>query len=78
MEIPQENWPDTPLVMKATAGLRLLPEAKADAILDEARKLFKGSGFYVNENSVSIMDGSDEGLFSWFTVNFLLGKKFYV
>jgi len=35
--------------------------------------LFKASPFLTNENSVSIMDGSDEGLFSWFTVNFLLG-----
>lgn len=31
------------------------------------------SGFYTNEKSVSIMDGDDEGMFSWFTVNFLLG-----
>lgn len=60
--------------MKATAGLRLLPEKKADAILNEAKKLFRSSGFHVTDNSVSIMDGVDEGLFSWFTVNFLLGK----
>lgn len=60
--------------MKATAGLRLLPEKKADALLDETRKLFANSGFHVTEKSVSIMDGVDEGVFSWFTVNFLLGK----
>lgn len=60
--------------MKATAGLRLLPEKNADAILNEAKKLFTSSGFHVTDNSVSIMDGVDEGLFSWFTVNFLLGK----
>lgn len=73
-QIPQENWAKTPLVMKATAGLRLLPEKKADAILNEAKKLFASSGFHVTDQSVSIMDGVDEGLFSWFTVNFLLDR----
>lgn len=35
------------------------------------------SGFLTNLDSVGIMDGVDEGIFSWFTVNFLLGKNTY-
>ncbi|KAJ9596472.1 hypothetical protein L9F63_012511, partial [Diploptera punctata] len=70
--IPAAELHNTPLAMKATAGLRLLPAQKAEALLDEVRKLFERSPFLTNENSVSIMDGADEGLFSWFTVNFLL------
>lgn len=31
--IPEEAWPATPIALKATAGLRLLPKEKADAIL---------------------------------------------
>lgn len=31
--IPKELWAATPITLKATAGLRLLPAAKADAIL---------------------------------------------
>ena len=31
--IPKEEWSSTPITLKATAGLRLLPKAKADAIL---------------------------------------------
>lgn len=31
--IPQELWAETPVSLKATAGLRLLPKDKADAIL---------------------------------------------
>lgn len=31
--IPQESWATTPIALKATAGLRLLPKEKADAIL---------------------------------------------
>ncbi|XP_021913733.1 ectonucleoside triphosphate diphosphohydrolase 5 isoform X1 [Zootermopsis nevadensis] len=72
--IPPSELKNTPLAMKATAGLRLLAVEKAEGLLEEVRKLFKTSPFLTNENSVSIMDGSDEGLFSWFTVNFLLDR----
>ncbi|XP_011335310.1 ectonucleoside triphosphate diphosphohydrolase 5 isoform X2 [Ooceraea biroi] len=72
--IPQSEWSRTLLTMKATAGLRLLPEHKANGILEECRKLFQTSGFQVSKNSISIMDGTDEGIFSWFTVNFLLER----
>lgn len=72
--IPQSEWPRTLLTMKATAGLRLLPEHKANNILEECRKLFETSGFQTTKNSISIMEGTDEGIFSWFTVNFLLDR----
>ncbi|XP_022906356.2 ectonucleoside triphosphate diphosphohydrolase 5 isoform X1 [Onthophagus taurus] len=75
-EIPQQYWSSTPLILKATAGLRLLPEDKADGLLNAVRKLFKETPFITNDESVAIMDGVDEGIFSWFTVNFLL-DKFY-
>ncbi|XP_076299140.1 ectonucleoside triphosphate diphosphohydrolase NTPase isoform X2 [Lasioglossum baleicum] len=70
--IPQSEWQHTPLSMRATAGLRLLPGHKAEDILQECRKLFEDSGFQVSKNSIAIMEGTDEGIFSWFTVNFLL------
>lgn len=33
--IPEEFWYKTPVALKATAGLRLLPEKAAASILDE-------------------------------------------
>ncbi|XP_012278493.1 ectonucleoside triphosphate diphosphohydrolase 5 isoform X2 [Orussus abietinus] len=72
--VPKSEWSRTPLVMKATAGLRLLPDHKANSLLKECRQLFETSGFLVTKNSVSIMEGTDEGIFSWFTVNYLLDK----
>lgn len=72
--IPKSKWSATPLTMKATAGLRLLPGHKASNILEECRKLFESSGFRISKNSISIMDGASEGIFSWFTVNFLLER----
>jgi Golgi nucleoside diphosphatase len=32
--IPKEEWSSTPISLKATAGLRLLPKEKADNILN--------------------------------------------
>lgn len=73
-EIPSEYWHNTSLLLKATAGLRLLQKDKADKILENVKSYFKTSPFLTKNNSVEIMDGSHEGIFSWFTVNFLLGK----
>lgn len=70
-EIPDQYWKETPIVLQATAGLRLLPPAKAEALLQACRDLFSEIPFITNENSIGIMDGTDEGIFSWFTVNFL-------
>ncbi|KAM6171092.1 nucleoside diphosphate phosphatase ENTPD5 isoform 1-T1 [Erethizon dorsatum] len=72
--IPQSHWERTPVVLKATAGLRLLPEQKAQALLFEVEEIFKKSPFLVPDDSVSIMDGSNEGILAWITVNFLTGQ----
>ncbi|KRF77983.1 ectonucleoside triphosphate diphosphohydrolase 5 isoform X1 [Drosophila virilis] len=72
--IPKEHWSSTPLVLKATAGLRLLPQSKAENLLNAVRDLFAKSEFSVDIDAVEIMNGTDEGIFSWFTVNFLLGR----
>lgn len=71
-EIPKEYWAKTPLILKATAGLRMLPQEQADNILNALKELFIKTPFLTDENSIEIMDGTDEGIFSWFTVNFLL------
>lgn len=71
--IPPSFWSSTPLVLKATAGLRLLPGEKAQHLLDTVRALFLESPFLSRDDSVSIMDGTDEGISAWITVNFLTG-----
>ncbi|XP_028278619.1 ectonucleoside triphosphate diphosphohydrolase 6-like isoform X1 [Parambassis ranga] len=71
--IPSSLWTSTPVVLRATAGLRLLPGEKADHLLDRVRALFQESPFLSREDSVSIMDGTDEGISAWITVNFLTG-----
>ncbi|XP_037551324.1 ectonucleoside triphosphate diphosphohydrolase 5 [Nematolebias whitei] len=74
--VPEEEWKRTPVVLKATAGLRLLPIEKANALLDEVREAFEESPFFVPENCVSIMNGANEGVLAWVTVNFLTGHLY--
>ncbi|XP_068088341.1 ectonucleoside triphosphate diphosphohydrolase 6 isoform X2 [Hyperolius riggenbachi] len=73
-EIPGKLWSSTPLILKATAGLRLLPGEKAQRLLDMVTSIFKSSPFLTGKDSVSIMNGTDEGIFAWITVNFLTGS----
>jgi guanosine-diphosphatase len=83
MAAAMENVPDklkscTPVAVKATAGLRMLGDVEAQAILDAVRtRLETVYPFPVvskENNGVAIMDGSDEGVYAWITTNYLLGK----
>ncbi|GAV29210.1 guanosine diphosphatase [Pichia membranifaciens] len=74
--IPKDKHSCSPVAVKATAGLRLLGEAKSDAILKAVRRhLEKDFPFpVVGDKGISIMDGSDEGVFAWITTNYLLSN----
>ncbi|XP_041866821.1 ectonucleoside triphosphate diphosphohydrolase 6 [Melanotaenia boesemani] len=71
--VPTIMWTSTPVVLRATAGLRMLPGEKADHLLEGVRALFRESPFLFKGDSVSIMDGTDEGISAWITINFLTG-----
>lgn len=71
--VPVQFHESTPVFLKATAGLRLLQGDQADRLLDEVRALFRSSPFLSTDYSVSILDGTDEGICAWLTLNFLLG-----
>lgn len=75
--VPLELQKKTPIAVKATAGLRLLGQSKSDSILKAVRHhLETHYPFPIigGEEGVAIMDGRDEGVFAWITVNFLLGN----
>jgi hypothetical protein len=76
-EIPESDRSCTPISVKATAGLRLLGERESGDILAEVERFLredwpfavvgkKGSG-----EGVGIMDGKDEGVFAWITINYV-------
>ncbi|CAG2171607.1 unnamed protein product [Oppiella nova] len=72
--VPDHKALDTSIILKATAGLRLIPKLSADNILKSVREKLESTPYRVNANSVSILDDRDEGLYAWYTVNFLLSK----
>ncbi|KAJ0009045.1 hypothetical protein NQD34_016460 [Periophthalmus magnuspinnatus] len=74
--VPEEDWRRTPVVLRATAGLRLLPQEQASRLLKEVKEVFDESPFFVPNNSVSIMPGTNEGVLAWVTVNFLTGHLY--
>jgi guanosine-diphosphatase len=83
--IPTELQRCTPIAVKATAGLRLLPGKQAEDIINQVRKMLeteypfpiadgKNSDGSRAFKGVEIMEGKDEGVFAWITVNYLLDR----
>jgi guanosine-diphosphatase len=74
--VPEEDQACTPIAVKATAGLRILGEEKANKILEAVRHRLETEWPFpvVAEDGVAIMDGADEGVYAWITANYLLGN----
>lgn len=69
--IPADRWSRTLTALRATAGLRLLSAATSEAILAEVRVFLRKQGLSVTDDAVQIMDGTEEGILSWLTLNFM-------
>lgn len=77
--VPKRLHLCTPVTVKATAGLRLLPGNNADLILDAVEAhLSEKYPFELVKNAdgraVTIIDGKDEAMYAWVTVNYLLRR----
>lgn len=73
--VPNGMHAETPVVLRATAGLRMTGEQVANAILKEVRTYLKGSGFrFDNDSWATILSGNEEAVYSWITVNYLLNR----
>ncbi|XP_015281842.1 PREDICTED: ectonucleoside triphosphate diphosphohydrolase 5 [Gekko japonicus] len=66
--VPPSHWKKTPVVLKATAGLRLLAEHKAQALLSEKRDTSVKRYWKV----LALC----RGILAWITVNFLTGQLY--
>jgi len=77
-KVPNKLKGCSPIAVKATAGLRKVGEEKSEKILKAVRRRLETKyPFPVvseEEKGVAVMDGSDEGVYSWITINYLLGK----
>lgn len=78
--VPRDLRRCTPIVLKATAGLRLLPAEKVAGILNSVKDWLDDQPFHLPRSSsgfspepVSVIDGSEEAVSAWISVNFLQG-----
>lgn len=74
-KIDSKEWAQTPIWLKATAGLRMIPPAKSNAILESVRKFLSNpseSPFYFQPFHAKIISGQEEGAMGWLAVNYLL------
>jgi len=73
-QIPDESIrQETKLVLKATAGMRLLPQDKQEAILNSVTSYLKQQEFRFV--TAEVIDGEEEGLLGWTSVNYLQQSK---
>lgn len=68
--IPEDQHNETPLALKASAGLRILGAAKSEPILKAVGQALDASPFK-QVWQPEIMDGTKEAVYSWVTLNYL-------
>lgn len=70
--VPASYQRCTAVALRATAGLRLLPEGAQQALLAAASEVLAASPFV--SRGASIITGAQEGVYGWLTVNYLLRR----
>lgn len=76
--IPENKLSSTWLALRASPVIRMAEPDKAEQLLSELQKLLDKSGFKVDNKSVDYVEDSDEGIFSWITVNYLNNMNLYL
>jgi len=71
--VPESRRATTPALLKATAGLRSVSEAKAEAVLDSVRRTLSASGYQFKPEWAGIIKGKEEGGLAWVAANYLEG-----
>lgn len=70
--VPEVERPRTPIFLKATAGLRLMDTDMIETVLDATRGILVASEFSFEPSRANVIDGVDESLYGWITVNSLM------
>ncbi|MCJ1275692.1 Golgi apyrase [Puttea exsequens] len=74
--IPDEVAQETPVFLLATAGMRLLPEAQRNSLLDEICSFTRANTNFLLPDCdvhIKVISGEVEGLYGWVAANYLLG-----
>lgn len=74
-QVPASVRKDTPVILSATAGLRMVPPESAKKILDSCYEYLRSkTPFKVERSKVSVISGEDEGALGWLSINYLMGR----
>ncbi|GLI68899.1 hypothetical protein VaNZ11_013447 [Volvox africanus] len=71
--IPARQLPAVPILLFATAGVRRMPPAKRQRLMERARDVLRSSGFRFEPDWARIISGTDEGVYGWIAINYLRG-----
>jgi Golgi nucleoside diphosphatase len=66
--VPKSHIAQTGISLKATAGLRQLPQQSQDWLIEVVRICLATSGFSVDPLETRVIDGREEAFFGWMTV----------
>ena len=73
----EKHWAEYPIYVKATAGMRELPEKKRDGIVNAVRALLASNETcpfdFANKEQARVIAGEEEAAFAWVAVNFVDG-----
>lgn len=73
--IPATELSRTRMMVYATAGMRLLDPKVKDSVMEKVyQHLEVNSPFIVKREYVRVIEGYEEGIFGWLTVNMLTGR----
>merc|ERR1719362_65937 len=72
--VPRVRRSATPILFKATAGLRAVKREQADAVMSRIRKELAESGFAFREGWAGIIEGKEEAGLAWVAANYLGGS----
>ncbi|GJM88820.1 hypothetical protein PR202_ga05388 [Eleusine coracana subsp. coracana] len=68
-QIPRHAHKHTPVFLYATAGVRKLPNADSEWLLDKAWDVLKNSSFLCSRDRVKIISGMEEAYYGWIALN---------
>lgn len=71
--VPEKLISITPIFLLATAGLRMLPNVTADAIILSVAAVLSKSGFAFKEGQARVLPGNYEGFYAWLAINYVNG-----
>lgn len=72
-QVPFEMWAHTPVMLLATAGMRMMPPHASEAVLAACRRELHRSHLAFQDEWAYLVSGQDEGVFAWIAANYATG-----